>query len=103
MDTAVDDPNYQKAAAKVKKIKGFYGHLATYILVNIILVGINFFTSPGVWWFYWVTFVWGIWVVWDAIHTFVITEHYDVWEEKKIKEYMEKAEKKTEMKMGYPT
>ncbi len=89
-----DNPNYEKAVMKVKKVKGFYEHLTSFILINIILVGINLLTSPDYLWFYWVTFIWGIWLVWHAIQTFVITDQFDNWEEKKIQKYMEKEEKK---------
>ncbi len=96
MDIDTSDPGYQKALVRVKKVKGFYEMLATFILVNIILIGINLITSPDSLWFYWVTFIWGIWLIWYAFQVFVIADHSQDWEEKKIQKYMEKDRKKQE-------
>ena len=39
MDNANSEyERYQKAKAKVKEIKGFYGHLSSYVIVIAILI-----------------------------------------------------------------
>jgi len=57
-----------------------------------MLVLINLVTSPGALWFYWVTVFWGIGVIGHAIGVF--GKLGKNWEEKKIKELMEKDKRK---------
>ena len=87
---------YQKAKKRVQEIKGFYSHLASYILVMIVLIFINLRYSPQYLWFVWTLLGWGIGV---AIHGMVVFNYMPFlgkdWEEQKIKEFMdqEKAQK----------
>jgi hypothetical protein len=48
-----EEERWYQAKKKVEEIKGFYGHLTTYILVNTGFVVINLLTSPEEIWFYW--------------------------------------------------
>lgn len=93
---------YEKARKRVKEIKGFYTHLAVYILVNafLIITAINrsvigyevlfklktFSTA----------FFWGIGVVAHAFSvfrpSFILGSQ---WEEKKMREIMEEEKKKS--------
>ncbi len=82
---------YQKAKAKARRIKGFYHHLAAYILVNLLLIVINLIFSPDYLWFYFVTVFWGIGLVWNAYETY--KEPNEEWEEKKAQEILEKEKK----------
>lgn len=91
MDETSDSASYQDAQRKVRKLKGFYSQLASFIVVNLMLLLINLAISPDHLWFYWVTIIWGIFLVWTAIN--LISDHNMMgkdWEERKIKEYMEK-------------
>ncbi|RLB28785.1 MAG: histidine kinase [Deltaproteobacteria bacterium] len=60
-----------------------------------ILIIINLVTSPGSLWFYWVTIFWGIAILLHASRVFVLRGRFlgEEWEEKKIRELMEKEEK----------
>jgi len=87
-----EEERYKRAKARVEELKGFYEHLTIYIGVNITLVIINLVTGPNVLWFYWVTVFWGIGIIWHAID--VYGKLGKRWEEKKIKELMEKEERK---------
>jgi Na+/melibiose symporter-like transporter len=83
----------QRAAAKnhVARLRGFYRNLASYIVVNIILIVINLLTEPHKLWFFWVTLFWGIGLVIQAFSVFGPQSRMSKqWEEKKIKEYMDK-------------
>ena len=86
-----ENESYRKAKAKVQRLKGFYHHLAAYVIVNLLLFVINIVTSPDTLWFWYVTVIWGIFVVWNAYGVF--KEPNDEWEEKKIQEIMEKEKK----------
>ncbi|EHQ34635.1 2TM domain-containing protein [Methanoplanus limicola] len=89
-----DDESYRRAKEKVQELKGFYSHLSAYILVNIILILINLITSPQSLWFYWITLFWGIGILVHAWNTFGHCKILDKnWEDKKIKEYMDKEKK----------
>jgi len=86
--------SYERAKKRVEEVKGFYSHLITYIAVNAFLAIINFFTTPGFWWFLFVSFFWGIGLVAHGLSVFMRRGIFSKeWEERKIREYMEKEEK----------
>lgn len=76
---------YQKAAKRVKDLKGFYGNLTSYCLVIPFLLILNLLTSPEHLWFYWPMLGWGLGLTLHAVNTFGIGKD---WEERKIKELM---------------
>ncbi|MFH1689181.1 MAG: 2TM domain-containing protein [Candidatus Eisenbacteria bacterium] len=82
---------YERARKRVEEIKGFYTHLMTYVLVNLALIVINLVTSPRDIWFFWPLFGWGIGVLAHAGSVFGPGRLWSsAWEERKIKELMEK-------------
>lgn len=87
--------SYQRAKKKVKEMRDYYTHLIVYAGVNVMLFVINWVTSPGAWWFYWVTVFWGIGILWHTI-AFFFTDRMggSEWEERKIKEQMEKEKRR---------
>ena len=56
---------------RVDEKLGFYIHLATYILVNGLLIAIDLMTSPGTYWFIWPLIGWGIGVLVHGLSIFV--------------------------------
>lgn len=88
-----EEERYFKARKRVEEIKGFYGNLIAYILVNIGLMVINLLTSPAYLWFFWPMLGWGIGVVFHGLKVFNYMPFFGKdWEEKKIKEFMDKEE-----------
>ena len=91
----MEDEQYERAKKRVEELKGFYSHLIVYIVIITFLAVVNFFTTPGLWWFLFVAFFWGIGLVAHALSVFsrrgLFTKE---WEDRKIKEYIEKEEKK---------
>lgn len=82
---------YRKAQKRVKKLKGFYNHLFSYIIVNLFLVGLNLYQNPNYLWCLWVVFGWGFGLVSHAMKVFSLDIFLGKnWEERKIKELMEK-------------
>ena len=79
--------SYRKASKRVENIKNFYTHLITFIVINIFLVIINYWTYWDYQWFWFALFGWGIGLVLHGINTFFIS---DDWEERKIREFMDK-------------
>ncbi|WP_432671423.1 2TM domain-containing protein [Flavobacterium sp. SM2513] len=87
----ITQDRYLKAQKKVEDLKGFYGNLSSYIFVNIGLLILNLLTSPEYLWFFYPLLGWGIGV---AIHGMSVFNYMPFlnrdWEEKKIKELMNK-------------
>lgn len=82
---------YQQAKKRVGQIKGFYKHLALYVLVNALLLTINIVTSPTWLWFYWPLLGWGMGIAAHWVSVFGIGNVLGKdWEERKIKELMDK-------------
>jgi len=92
----IDELKYQEAVKRVKKIKGFYTHLAVYIVINIMIVIINIQNlDTGESYFqirnFSTAFFWGIGLAAHGLSVFLPTMLMGKnWEEKKIKELMEK-------------
>lgn len=87
---------YLEAQKRVKELREFYNHLFTFIVINILLAGINYYTNEWAYpWFLWATFGWGIGLAFDAMKTFRLNPVFNKeWEERKIREYMEKDNQK---------
>lgn len=51
---------------------GFYIHLATYLLVNVLLVCVNLLTTPGRLWFFWPLLGWGTGLLAHALAVFAL-------------------------------
>jgi pilus assembly protein TadC len=86
-----DKEKYERAKKRVEDIKGFYSHLLVYIGVNFFIFLINLFTSRGIWWFKWPLIGWGIGLLFHGLSVFVFPTFLSKeWEDKKIKEIMEK-------------
>jgi len=88
----MNDEKYQKARKRVQELKKFYRNLVSFAVMNVILIIINLVMSPGSLWFYWVTVFWGIALLLHASKVFILKGKFlgEEWEEKKIKEIMEK-------------
>ena len=93
-----DQERYDRAKKKVEEIKGFYGNLTAYIVVNIGLLTINLLTSPDQLWFYWPMIGWGIGV---AIHGMKVYDYLPFlgkdWEERKMKEFMDQENERKDL------
>jgi len=68
-----EDEIYEEARRRVKAKRDFYGHFAAYVVVNIILVIVWAFSSPGGYpWFLWPLGMWGVFVLWHFLDVFVL-------------------------------
>ena len=95
----LEGQKYIRAKKRVKAIKGFYVHLTVYIAVNAFLIISRSFSGGG-WEVFWewqsynTALFWGIGIVFHALNVFgmglLLGED---WEEKKIKEIMDKDKK----------
>ncbi|WP_246516260.1 2TM domain-containing protein [Aequorivita echinoideorum] len=91
---------YLEARKKLEALKGFYNHLAVYIVVNlaIILVSANVFNSKAVDLFHWTNYItaffWGFGLVSHGLYVlFFLNSKNNFlkrWEDRKIREFLEK-------------
>ena len=90
---------YQYAENQVKKLKGFYTHLAIYVVINIILlvlVSKNLDRGQSFWSFetFSTAIFWGIGIIAHATSVFGKNLIFNKdWENKKIQEFMDKDQK----------
>lgn len=87
--------HYSKARKRIEEIKGFYGHIFSFIIINIGLFVINSVTSPNyLWfdyWFYWQLLIWGIGLFFHGLKIFNLIPFFGrKWEDRKIEEILEK-------------
>ncbi|WP_340202606.1 2TM domain-containing protein [Ascidiimonas sp. W6] len=86
----IQDKRYQRALDRVEAIKSFYGNLTAYLIVIPILIFINYKSTS----FPWAIFPalgWGFGVIAHGLEAYGFNPFLGKrWEERKIKEYMEK-------------
>lgn len=85
--TSDRDQSYERAQKRVKELKSFYGNLISYCIIIPFLIILNLISSPRNIWFYWPMLGWGIGLVAHGMSVFAIGKG---WEEKKIREILEK-------------
>ena len=96
MNSNQDFENYQKAKKQVAEIKGFYSHLLSYVLIMLVLIGINIRYSPEHIWFFWPLLGWGLGLFFHAVKVFNCFPFLSKsWEEKKIQQYMDEEIKRS--------
>lgn len=89
----------ERAERRVAELKKFYQGLGAYLFTCIIVTGINLMTSWNAifngrifwaFWAFWVIVPWGLVILGKAVTLFWLPTSQYNWEEKKIKELMEK-------------
>ena len=86
-----EETEYDRAKRKVKEIKSFYYNLACYCIVIPILVYINLTFTPHFQWFWFSAAGWGTGLLVHGLAAFSYMPFLGKdWEQKKIKELMEK-------------
>ena len=91
-----EEIKYQQALKRVKRIKGFYTHLMVYIVINAMLIivnGINADVNYHFWRYktFNTALFWGVGLAAHGLSVFLPSMVIGKdWEERKIKELMEK-------------
>lgn len=86
-----DRTAYERATQKAKAIKSFYVHLTFYLTCMPIVIIINLVFSPQFHWFWFSLVGWGLSILahgYSAFESFPFLGRK--WEERKLKELMEK-------------
>lgn len=87
---------YKEAKKRVEKLKGFYIHVAVYLVVNFMIIYANYTysntsTSIFEWRNFGTAFWWGIGLLAHAFSIFTVDYFFGKeWEERKIQELMNK-------------
>jgi transcriptional regulator with XRE-family HTH domain len=95
-ETEMDAPMNQNlnadealALAHVRKIKGFYVHLAQYVVIVGGLAIVNLVTFPGYLWVGWVAMGWGIGVVAHGLRVFDKVPFLNgQWEKREVEKFL---------------
>ncbi len=87
--------NYNKARERVKKKKGFYGHLASYLITNLVFLILSYMDGEGFQWLY-ICLFWGIGLALHYLGVFGFPGKKKVfskeWEENEIQKELDKME-----------
>lgn len=95
----IEQERYDRAAKRVKRIKGFFSHALVYVVINIMIVIINIQNlDTGESYFQWQNFTtlffWGIGLLAHGLSVFLPNFILGKdWEERKIHELMNKNKK----------
>ncbi|MEA1786131.1 2TM domain-containing protein [Arenibacter sp. GZD96] len=97
MENYSEEEAYILAKKRLDKLKGFYGHLASYVIVNlflVVLVGVGKVQSGESLWdfgLFATPLFWGIGLLFHAFGVFGSNLIFGKkWEERKIQEYLKK-------------
>lgn len=75
----------QLALSHVRKVKGFYTHLAQYVVVISVLCIINLVANPSKLWFIWPAFGWGLGLLVHAVAVFELVPFFGAeWEKRQV-------------------
>ncbi len=95
MNTTKDE-RYLRAKRRLDKEKEFYRHLFCYVVINLILILINYWTFWEVKWFFFPAVGWGVGLAFHAASVFLVNGFFGAqWEERKIRQYMREEEENT--------
>ena len=93
MEKDINKEKYERAKKRVEDIKGFYVHLGIYLGVNFILMILNLVGDREDIWFHWGAIFWGLGLFMHGLGVFYLDRFTKDWEERKIKELLEKENK----------
>ncbi len=85
---------YLRAKERLDEVRKFYTKLVRSLLLIVFLAGVNYFLNEWRYmWFLWAAFGIGIGLVSNAIKVFGVNPFFGRdWEDRKIREFMEKDE-----------
>ncbi len=92
----------ERADRYVRRLQGFYVHLAAYVGVNAGLVVINLLTSPDVFWALWPILGWGVKVGMHAVTVFGVPG-YANWKARVRRDYFRCHTDRPASDVGGPT
>jgi len=89
----MSDERVRRARRRVRRLRGFYVHIAVYAVVIAGIALINWFTSPEYWWVVWPMIGWGIGLAAHAVSVlFEDSMLGPEWEERKTQELLSRVQ-----------
>lgn len=91
-----EQEKYKRAKKKIEELKGFYIHLAVYVVINLFILVNIYLNTDDFWsWPHFVTlFGWGIGLAFHAAKTFNFNPIFGKnWEERQIQKYIDEDKK----------
>ena len=83
---------YQQACERVDLLRGFYGHAAVFVIVNLGLIAYNLASRPENLWFVATLFGWGIGLLAHGVYAWGAGRFFGAaWTERKIREELERT------------
>ncbi len=80
----------REAVEYVRDIKGFYSHLAIYLISSAAMIVANLFTGTDNLWFIWPVFGWGLGVASHGLAVFEVLSVFGVdWEKRQIERWLQ--------------
>jgi uncharacterized membrane protein len=80
-----------RAKQQVAAITGFYIHLIVFVLVMLLLLAINWATTPTIWWVQWPFLGWGVGILAHALAVFgQLPRAVTNWQQRKVEELKNK-------------
>lgn len=73
--------DFDRTRERLEARRGFYAHLAVFVVVNAVLVMINLATAPGELWAQWPLMGWGIGLAFHGLAVFVIGDRFAITDE----------------------
>jgi hypothetical protein len=102
-ETEQDQDKYKRAKKRIEELKGFYGHLSVYLLVNAGILAAIYISARNDGESFWqaghffTLIFWGIGLVFHAAYTFNINLFFGKkWEERQIRKYIEKDKEESQ-------
>lgn len=84
---------YRRARERVEEKRGFWVHLAVYILVNVVLIVVWAVGGGGFPWFVFILGGWGIGLLMHLVSVFVFSRDSG-WHARQVEKEMEKLRKR---------
>jgi Na+-driven multidrug efflux pump len=97
--TPEEEKLYKEAKKKVRRLRSFYSNILSYLAIGTFLTFICWWTQRDEdeirWWVAWVWIGWGIGIFFHGLSLYRRNILFsDDWEERKIKEEMEKMKRR---------
>jgi len=73
--------DFHRARERLEARRGFFAHVAVFVVVNIALVTINVATAPDELWAKWPLMGWGIGLAFHGLAVFVIGDRFAITDE----------------------
>ena len=91
MNDLTQNTRYREARRHARNVRSWYMHAVIYVLVIGGLLVLNLLQNPGRLWVGWSAFGWGLGLLAHGLSVFVRPNFFGAeWEERKIREYLEK-------------